>query len=143
MLNRKFIWALIGLLVLLAWATPTFALPPRPIPPPENTPLPPARTLGGWIELRAQNAKSQWTVVQWQDSAGNWVSVESWRGAFDSIGDGTGKKTWWVDQSSFSATPFRWMVYEPTTNQVIATSQPFNLPAENKQTVTTLITLAP
>lgn len=118
-------------------------LPPRPIPPPAPTDVPQPRLLGGWIQLQAQNAKAQGTVVQWQDSAGNWVNVESWRGAFDAVIGGVGTKTWWVDQSTFGPTPYRWVVYDPTNNQVVATSAPFNLPSYNKQVVTTAITLAP
>lgn len=143
MLKRRIVFALAGILVLLSLATPTFALPPRPTPPPAATSIPPARTFGGWIELRAQNAKTQWTVVQWQDSAGKWIDVDSWRGAFDVVTDGVGRKTWWVDQSSFGPTLFRWVIYDGASNQVLAQSQPFNLPSENKQTVSTQVSLAP
>lgn len=126
-----------ALLVAMALVTPASAsLPPRP------TAAPP-RIVGGWIELRAQNGKAQWTLVQWQDSAGNWVNVEAWRGAFDAVTNGVGVKTWWVDQALFGATPYRWVVYDPTNNQVVAASAPFNLPIENKQTVSTALTLTP
>ncbi len=129
---------------LMLFGTSTVAaLPPRPTPAPVPTSVPPARALGGWIELRVQNATTQWTVVQWQDSTGKWIDVDSWRGAFDSVSDGVGKKTWWVDQATFSTTPFRWVVYDVATKQVVATSQPFNLPTENKQTMSVQITIAP
>jgi len=141
---KRIIVLALGLMIALAMrATPAQALPPRPTPVPEATSIPPARTIGGWIDLRAQNAKAQWSVVQWQDSAGNWVNVDSWRGAFDAVSDGVGVKTWWVDQATFGTTPFRWVVYDATTKQVVATSQPFNLPTENKQTVSVQVTLAP
>ena len=144
MFNRKIAYAFIGVLVLLLLATPTFAaLPPRPTPEPAATALPPSKTLGGWIELRVQNAKTQRTVVQWQDSAGKWIDVDSWRGAFDGVTDGVGKKTWWVDQISFGPTPFRWVVYDGASNQVLAQSQPFNLPTENKQTIVVNVSIAP
>ena len=142
MFKRKIIFALALVFVLPMLATPALALPPRPTPAPETTTVPPARTIGGWIELRAQNVKGQWSVVQWQDSTGNWVDVDSWRGAFDSVSDGIGKKTWWVDQTTFTITPFRWVVYDAMTKQVVVTSQPFNLPTENKQTVNVSVTIA-
>ncbi len=143
MSHRKILVGLIALMILLAFASPTWAdLPPRPVPLPP-TPEPIDRLVGGWIELQAQNVKGQWSVAQWQDSAGNWVNVESWRGAFDSVNEGGGVKKWWVDQASFSVTPFRWVVYEPRTNQIIAMSQPFNLPTQNRQTVSVSVTLAP
>ncbi|MBI5029561.1 MAG: hypothetical protein HZB51_03480 [Chloroflexi bacterium] len=143
MFKQKIIIALVVVFALSMLTTPALALPPRPTIAPEATAVPPARTIGGWIELRVQNAKAQWSVVQWQDSAGNWIDVDSWRGAFDSVSDGVGKKTWWVDQTSFTTTPFRWVVYDAATKQIVATSQPFNLPTENKQTVSVSVTIAP
>jgi len=147
MLNLKSSSALVAFalfLLAIALVTPVNAdLPPRPTEPPPPTDAPRMRALGGWIELRAQNVKSQWSVVQWQDSAGNWINVESWRSAFDSVTGGVGKKTWWVDQTSFGPTLYRWVVYDASNNQVLAQSAPFKLPIENKQTVTTEITLAP
>ena len=87
--------------------------------------------VGAYIELRAQNASAgAWSVVQWQDNAGGWHDVESWQGTLDN-----GYRRWWVAPKVFDTGPFRWVVYRSPGGPVIATSVPFNLPAEAKQTV--------
>jgi hypothetical protein len=124
------------------------ALPPRPtiepIAEPTAAPLPPGpKLVGGWIQVRVANGSGQWTVVQWQDSAGNWNNVEGWRGAFDTVVNGVGTKTWWIEQPLFGAPNFRWVVYEPGSGEVLGQSQPFSMPQENRQTVTVEISIAP
>jgi hypothetical protein len=42
---------------------------------------------GAYIELGIQDLLSgAWTVVQWQDTAGNWHDVEGWQGWLDADG---------------------------------------------------------
>ena len=87
--------------------------------------------VGAYIELQARNASAgDWSVVQWQDSAGGWHDVESWQGMLDN-----GYRRWWVASKVFDTGPFRWVVYRSPDDPIIATSVPFNLPAEAKQTV--------
>ena len=117
-------------------------LPPRPQPKPVAKSQPPA---GAWLELRAQFPstwpwdsvpwQALWTVVQWQDPyTGYWHDVEGWRGGLDdvTVGEGgtvVGKKRWWVDKKDFSTGPFRWAVYRGPEEELLAVSEPFDLPA--------------
>lgn len=101
-------------------------LPPRATP----TPTPPAagdkdgQPVGAFLQLHVQGSPDgAWTVVQWQDSAGNWHAVEGWQATLD--GDHT---TWWVSQRDFGKGPFRWAVYRDQGGELLATSSPFNLP---------------
>jgi hypothetical protein len=113
-------------------------LPPRPTPEPTSVPGPPeSKPRGGWIELRARevNRSSIGSVVQWQDSLGEWHDVDSWRGEFDEVVYGVGTKTWWLDEWLFGAGPFRWVVYDQTSGQVLARTAPFTMPREHRQTV--------
>ncbi len=131
-------------LVTLLLAIPAYAspqdLPPRPtLPPaPEPTAVPVLR--GGWIQVQVADLQAQSLVVQWQDNTGAWNTVESWRGNFDTTIDGIAVKTWWVSDQLFGAGPFRWVVYDGSS-QVVGESKPFNMPGENKQTVT--VTVSP
>ncbi|MBI4789210.1 MAG: hypothetical protein HY782_19430 [Chloroflexi bacterium] len=124
------------LATLLASAAPARAsLPPRPTLP-IVAESPPPKPIGGWIELRAQNVPSGnvWTIVQWQDALQARHDVIEWRGRFDEIEDGTGRKTWWVAQKDFGMR-LRWLVYTEAREQVVCESQPFDAPRENRQTV--------
>ncbi len=143
---RKLFTLLILVVALGATTTTILAappdLPPRPgIPPGPPADPPTAKVVGGILRVYVQNAGAQWVLVQWQDSLGNWITVDSWRGAFDSIDNGVGIKTWWADQSLFGPTLYRWVVYDPGSGKVVATGDPFNLPTANKQTVTSTIVL--
>lgn len=62
--------------------------------------------IGTYIELVAPEHAGAWTVVQWQDSAGNWHDVEGWRGTLDD----RGVRRWWVDAKDFGTGPFRWVI---------------------------------
>jgi hypothetical protein len=152
MSTRNLLFMLAGVVALLAIALatrPALAdLPPRPTHQPPPTEVPQPKLIGGWIELRVQltpgvNAQNLEMVVQWQDGLGAWHNVDSWRGAFDSVTDSVGRKVWWVDQYTFGPTPYRWVVYESGSNKMLAESKPFNLPRENRQTVTVEVSLAP
>jgi hypothetical protein len=66
-----------------------------------------------------------WTLVQWQDSGGNWHDVDGWQGTLDK-GD---QKTWWLAPDLFGKGPFRWLVYrDPEAEEPIAISEAFYLP---------------
>ncbi len=117
-------------------------LPPRPtvIALPTLAPGPrsaDSKPRGAWIELRAQaiNRPIISSVVQWQDGLGEWHDVDSWRGEFDEVVDRVGKKTWWLEEWLFGAGPFRWVVYDRTSGQVLAQTAPFNMPREHRQTL--------
>jgi hypothetical protein len=62
--------------------------------------------IGTYIELVAPGQAGAWSVVQWQDSVGNWHDVEGWRGTLDS----QGVIRWWVDAKDFGTGPFRWVI---------------------------------
>jgi hypothetical protein len=103
---------------------------------------------GGYIELRAQFPadwpwhespwQDMWTVVQWQDAGGDWLEVEGWQGGLDDVSltpavDGgisvVGEKVWWVAKPQMGKGPFRWAVYGSAGDELLATSDDFNLPA--------------
>ncbi len=114
------------------------SLPPRPTPIPTRAPGPAeSKPRGGWIELRVQaiNRPNISSVVQWQDGQGEWHDVDSWRGEFDEVVYSVGTKTWWLEEWLFGAGPFRWVVYDQTSGQVLARSAPFTMPREHRQTV--------
>lgn len=128
---------------LAALAAPP-ALPPRPTPPTPTpatpTPAPLSETTsrpepppGGYIVLRAPSAPANlWTVVQWQDNAGGWHTVEGWQGALDA----GAQKVWWVAEKDFGAGPFRWALYRGQRGRLLAAGKPFYLPRAANQTVT-------
>jgi hypothetical protein len=112
----------------------TGALPPRP----EDVPSVVAgdgddegdQPVGAHIVLKAPLAPvGAWTVVQWQDSAGDWHDVEGWRGTLDA----SGYRRWWVDAKDFGTGPFRWVVSQGADGPVLSLSPPFNLPSEAGQ----------
>lgn len=117
--------------------TPTTTMPPPTSPEP-------AASEGAQIWLRVKDTpnrrfteaqwRSLWTVVQWQDAAGNWYDVEGWQGELD---DWTkeGRKVWWLSERLFGAGPFRWVVYERQQDQLTAESQSFYLPSSSDQIV--------
>jgi hypothetical protein len=84
---------------------------------------------GTYIELRLPTDNiNLWTVVQWQDHAGKWRDVESWRGVLDSINNHVGDKIWWVLPGEFGIGPVRWLVYDRIDGKLLATSRTFYLP---------------
>jgi hypothetical protein len=127
----------------LAQAAPS-ALPPRPTP---ATPTPvsvSAFTSSGWavIELHVQPAQAdRWTVVQWQDALGGWHDVEGWRGTFDDISGGVGKKIWWVARPDFGTGPFRWVIYQNQGGKLLAASEAFRLPSSENSAVVVQVSL--
>ena len=147
-------FAVIGLL-LIGLAQPVLAdLPPRatPTPIPIEAPAAPSAP-GNWIELRVQFPSTWpwntlpwnqvWTVVQWQDAADNWHTVEGWQGALDEMVKTEGVKAWWVGRSDWGKGPFRWLVYERLGGRLLAQSAPFKLPSAQDQKVKVEVSLAP
>jgi hypothetical protein len=127
--HKKNLWlALVTVGALLVVASlPTLTvyagLPPRPTPEP---PVPPSSS-GGFIELHVTGRSvpvGLWTVVQWQDSSGNWHTVEGWQGT--TYADN--HVLWWVSHADLGKGPFRWMVYRSPVGVWLGNSQSFNLP---------------
>lgn len=130
---------------LLAWTMQ----PPAPVQaggelPARNTPISsPAnkdagntknknsQPVGAYIELHLSNpADGAWTVVQWQDNAGDWQDVEGWQGSPNSD-----RQRWWVATRDFGRGPFRWIVTQGPDGTLLGTSQPFQLPTKANQVV--------
>lgn len=117
--------------------TPIARVTPTPIPRPtvsSSQNHPPTMTndnvehsaspLIGSIVLKVQPPlESLQSVVQWQDSQGDWHDVDGWRGSVDN-----GTTVWWVEEKDFETGPFRWALYEKTEGKVIAVSHSFYLP---------------
>lgn len=124
-----------GLFLLLRWPLAAEAgpssIPPRQTPTPMSPPDTdndndgPDKPIGAYIELQVQPRQSGlWSIIQWQDSTGAWRDVEGWQGTLDE----TGGRRWWVAAKDFGKGPFRWTVYRRQGDDLLATSQPFNLP---------------
>jgi hypothetical protein len=136
-----------GLLTLVAWPSlPVQAqegLPPRETPAPQ----PPAdddddddsgASVGAYIELHvALVSPDAWSVVQWEDSAGNWHNVEGWQGELGL----DGFERWWVAAKDFNTGPFRWLVTQSQAGPELGVSQPFNLPGGGNQVIRVTVTL--
>jgi len=130
-------FGLVAALPALSQAAPDSPAPIAPLPP-RFTPVPGTDVAlqGATIELRVPAAlASLWTMVQWQDAAGNWRDVQGWQGTFDAVSQGEGTKTWWVAQRDWGTGPFRWELCQQPTGAVLAASDPFYLPGAANQTV--------
>ena len=146
-MKRTMFWSLIALLALVLAVTHSAApasagqlpLPPRPTPVPTATPVPPIQPVTGGVIRLSVDTKlaSLWTAVEWQDTTGNWHSVEGWQGTLDT----SHTQTWWVGQADQGKGPFRWVVYDRRGGQALATSAAFNLPTINRQVVDVSVTL--
>jgi hypothetical protein len=132
-----FVIGLFGLIVgpALVQAGPT--LPPRDPP----TPTPGSerdkgshkeKPVGAYIALQTSVAGAgAWSVVQWQDSNGNWHDVEGWRGPLSDANN----RLWWVAAKDFGTGPFRWAVTQGPGGPLLGVSAPFNLPGAANETV--------
>ena len=124
------------------------ALPPRPVPGPHSSSRTPT---GGYIELDVQLGQSWaegnvpwqalWTVVQWQDRAGEWHDVVGWQGSLDEANSAECKKVWWVAREDLDQGPFRWVVYRRRGGESLAQSESFDLPHKVGETVSVGISL--
>lgn len=84
-----------------------------------------------WDLLHWQN--DLWIVVQWHDHVDTWRDVSGWQGTLDTIyqEDGwVGVKELWISAEDLNSGPFRWLVYQGENGRLLATSDPFYLPAE-------------
>ncbi len=123
---------------------PGDATPPPP-PPPPPTPLPDTPSAGssggsgraqsaavpvtsGAGEIAVTTTPGSYTVVQWQDGAGNWHDVPGWRAHAPS-----GTVIWTVEAKDFGAGPFRWVSYTGAGGSVLGVSQTFMLPGAGKR----------
>lgn len=52
-----------------------------------------------------------------------------------------GYKCWWMEKALLGSGPFRWLVYHETLDAVLASSEPFTLPAETAERVVVEVTL--
>jgi hypothetical protein len=90
------------------------------------------------IELQVQSAPAgSWSVVQWQDSDGNWHDVEGWR----SLLPENGVQRWAVEAKDFYTGPFRWVVRPGQSGPATGMSDSFNLPSGANETVQVTIAL--
>lgn len=86
------------------------------------------------IELHTQSGR--WSVVQWQDSDGNWHDVDGWRGSIPE----SGIQRWAVEAKDFGTGPFQWVVMQGQSGSTVGTSAMFNLPAGANETVRVTVT---
>jgi hypothetical protein len=139
----------VGLLLVLASSTGIQAQGPT-LPTPTNVPGDGGNGSGGgkdgsrgtppvaYIELNVLSAPTgAWSVVQWQDSAGNWHDVEGWRSSLPE----NGIQRWVVEAKDFNTGPFRWVVRQGQLGSTAGMSNPFNLPAGANETVRVAVTL--
>jgi hypothetical protein len=115
-------------------------LPPRETPTParsgddDDDDAGSASPVGAYISLQAGGVPAgAWSVVQWQDSAGNWHEVEGWRGS------AANSSRWWVHPKDFGTGPFRWLVTTEPGGTVLKVSEPLSLPSGANET--TLVTV--
>ena len=73
--------------------------------------------------------------------------MQGWQGTLDGVntkGDQVaGYKGWWVGVEHLDQGPFRWQVYQSQGGWLLATSDPFDLPAQVKAMTVIEITLNP
>lgn len=145
--NKTRFIIILGLMLALAFIGSQFVWPlmqvqAGPTLPPRNTPQPSSNDddddsgstpLVAFIELQAPSAATgSWSVVQWQDSDGNWHDVEGWRSV---LGVG-GYQRWTVAAKDFNTGLFRWQIRQGGPDgAVLGTSQTFDLPANALQTM--------
>lgn len=83
---------------------------------------------------------NSWLVVQWQDAAGAWHTVQGWQGNASSLyadgelngwtptGTGTLFQQWSVVRANYGQGPFHWAVYSAPNGALLAVSPTFTLP---------------
>lgn len=108
-------------------------LPPLPLPPVPTPPTPevPEETVkvvkinGARIALYIEEVPSNvWTLMQWQDYAGEWHTIQGWQGTPDF----DGQKIWWLPEELKGKGPFRWIVTDGEGGRWRGISEPFYLP---------------
>jgi len=111
-------------------------LPPRPGQPVDDDDDEP-RPLVASILLQTTPAQSDlWSVVQWRDADATWHDVEGWRGTVVN-----GRTIWWVEQKDWGKTPYRWVVYQREGGPLLAISDEFALPTQQRQQLVVSVAL--
>lgn len=111
------------------------ALPPRPTPAPAAT-----GDKGGIIELQIEGMTTPlWTEVEWQGGNGQWHLVDGWRGTIEP----ERPLQWWVGAENLGEEAFRWQIYDAKGGALLATSETFDLPVANRQTVSVQVMVDP
>ena len=108
------------------------ALPPRPTAVPTIAPPEAVNRAedAAYIELRIPGAApGMRIVVQWQDPAGGWHTVEGWQHPLDEHGF----VRWGVYPRDMGSGPFRWALLAGDANAVTHVSERFWLPAHRGQ----------
>ena len=91
----------------------------------------------GYIDLQViPTTTDLWAEVQWEDLAGNWHTVEGWRGTVVN-----GSTRWWVEEKDFGKGPFRWVIYQQQGGPLLAVSQLFYLPDQSQQSLVVFVWL--
>ncbi|RLT43749.1 MAG: PKD domain-containing protein [Chloroflexi bacterium] len=87
---------------------------------------------GARLLLRAASQfNERWAAVQWKNDKGQWQTVDGWQGAVVN-----GYQRWWIGPDLYNAGPFRWAILDGEAGNLLAASEPFNLPeAEDKMRV--------
>ena len=80
-----------------------------------------------------------WTVVQWQDRAGEWHDVVGWQGSLDEANSAGCKKVWWVAREDLDQGPFRWVIYWYRGGESLAQSESFDLPHKVGETTSVVV----
>ncbi|MFN8443432.1 MAG: hypothetical protein U0175_21830 [Caldilineaceae bacterium] len=85
------------------------------------------------LRLKLQNSVERplSSVVQWQDTSGNWHDIDGWRGQMVK-----NQTTWWVEEKDWGDGPFRWSVYTQESGAMLAISEPFHLPSRQGEELT-------
>jgi len=138
--NYGLLWlGLVALLLIgssmLFWQNQPALSAPPPLPTMTPTPGPVPPVSLGAIALRVKPTDVKlWTVVQWQDGEGAWHTVEGWRAELDLVAKSEGWKWWFFGSELFGRGPFRWLVYTPGGEKLLATSDSFMMPDSDGQT---------
>jgi 4-amino-4-deoxy-L-arabinose transferase-like glycosyltransferase len=83
------------------------------------------------------------TAVQWQDGAGAWHDVDAWQGPPEVEGTGEAYRAWAVGPTDLGNGPFRWLVLRSRGGEVLAVSEPFDLPSEAGAVQRIQVTISP
>jgi hypothetical protein len=124
---------LVWLAVLTAPAQAGPTLPPRETPTKQaddDDDGRPSAPVGAYIVLQAGSLSTgAWGAVQWQDSSGNWHTVEGWQGPLPA------NNRWWVAAKDFRTGPFRWAILSGPGGEVSRSSASFSLPGQPNETL--------
>ena len=143
--NKLPIWIFnLTLMLWLSLPASGFDLPPRPpddpVQPVEPAdPLTPVQTesvSGSKLVFQAESSTfdaDDWTMIEWQTAAGDWVPVEGWQGTFMQTNNQL-QVEWWIGSSQLNTGPYRWVVYpnqQSDTAEYVSNS--FHLPNTSGQ----------